>query len=146
MPEILVVSDSPAVRHEVRSGLEGPQTTVREAARGADVRAAVNERRPDVVVLDLQIGAMGGVAACLDLRLEEGAGRMPRVSVLLLLDRRPDVFLARRSGADGWLVKPIDPLRLTRAVVALIAGGTFEDDAFQPPTVPATGIATAPVG
>ena len=33
----------------------------------------------------------------------------------MLLDRRPDVFLARRSGAEGWMVKPLDPLRLRRA-------------------------------
>ena len=45
--------------------------------------------------------------------------------VLMLLDRRPDVFLARRSGAEGWLVKPLDPLRLRRAVTALLDGGTY---------------------
>ena len=38
----------------------------------------------------------------------------------MLLDRRPDVFLARRSGAEGWLVKPLDPIRLRRATAALL--------------------------
>ena len=33
----------------------------------------------------------------------------------MLLDRRADVYLARRSGAEGWLIKPLDPLRLKRA-------------------------------
>ena len=46
----------------------------------------------------------------------------------MLLDRRPDVFLARRSGAEGWLVKPLDPLRLRRADAALLDGGTYYDD------------------
>jgi DNA-binding response OmpR family regulator len=50
----------------------------------------------------------------------------------MLLDRRPDVVLARRSGAEGWLVKPIDPLRLRRAVSALLDDGTFADDSFTP--------------
>lgn len=142
----MVVSDSAAVRAEVRTAVAGPETTVREATRGAQVRAAVQERRPDVIVLDMQIGAMGGPATCLDLRLEEGAGRLPHVPVLLLLDRRADVFLARHSGADGWLVKPFDPLRLTRALVALLADGSFEDETFRPPTVAPQEPASTSVG
>jgi DNA-binding NarL/FixJ family response regulator len=50
----------------------------------------------------------------------------------MLLDRRPDVFLAKRSGAEGWLVKPLDPLRLRRATAALLGGGTYFDDSYQP--------------
>jgi hypothetical protein len=42
------------------------------------------------------------------------------------------VFLARRSGAEGWLVKPLDPIRLRRATAALLDGGTYEDDSYQP--------------
>jgi DNA-binding response OmpR family regulator len=53
----------------------------------------------------------------------------------MLLDRRPDVFLARRSEADGWLVKPLDPIRLRRAITALLAGGRYEDESFRPPEV-----------
>ena len=68
----------------------------------------VAESTPDLVVLDLQIGNMGGIAACLHLRHEAGAGRLPDVPVLMLLDRQADVFLAKRSGADGWVVKPLD--------------------------------------
>jgi DNA-binding response OmpR family regulator len=103
--------------------------------RGADVREAVVGRRPDLVVLDLQIGHMGGMATCLDLRLEAGAGRAPDVPILMLLDRRPDVFLARRSGADGYLLKPLDPIRTRRAVAALLDGGTYADLTAVPATV-----------
>ena len=52
--------------------------------------------------------------------------------VLLLLDRRADVLLARRSGAEGFVIKPLDPLRLRRAVDALLNGGSYEDTSFQP--------------
>jgi DNA-binding response OmpR family regulator len=52
--------------------------------------------------------------------------------VLMLLDRRADVFLARRSGAEGWLVKPLDPRRIRRATTALLDGGTYHDESFQP--------------
>ena len=53
----------------------------------------------------------------------------------MLLDRRADVFLARRSGAEGWLLKPLDPIRLRRAVAALLAGGTYHDDSYLPSPV-----------
>jgi hypothetical protein len=52
--------------------------------------------------------------------------------VLILLDRRPDVFLARRSGAEGWLVKPLDPIRLRKAAYELLVGRTYHDEAFTP--------------
>jgi len=57
---------------------------------------------------------------------------LDHVAVLMLLDRRPDVFLARRSGAEGWLVKPLDPLRLRRAVTSLLDDGTYTDDSYIP--------------
>jgi len=136
MADLLVVSDSPNVREEVKAAIPDDSITVRELTRGVDVRPAVHESTPDLIVLDSQIGAMGGMAACLDLHLEQGAGRGPRVPVLMLLDRRADVFLARRSDAQGWLVKPLDPMRTSRAIAALLAGGTYEDAAYRPVTVP----------
>ena len=74
------------------------------------------------MVLDLQIGNMGGIATCLHLRHEAGADRLPEVPVLMLLDRDADVFLARRSGADGWLVKPLDAFSLRTAATAILDG------------------------
>jgi len=135
VPRVLLVSDAPWVREEVRSVIVSPDVTVDEIAQGAAVRAAVEDDAPDLVILDLQIGSMGGMAVCLDLRLEEGAGRLPHVPVLMLLDRRADVFLARRSDAEGWLVKPLDPIRLGKAVRTLLAGGTFHDEAYKPQPV-----------
>jgi DNA-binding NarL/FixJ family response regulator len=134
--EILVVSDAPWVRREVIAALDDGE--FREVDSGDAVPPAVRERRPDLVITDLQVGSMGGMAISLELRLEESAGRMPHVPILMLLDRRADVFLARRSAAEGWLVKPLDPLRIRRAVRTLLAGGTFHDDTYQPPTVPVT--------
>jgi len=98
---------------------------------------AVVADKPDLVILDLQIGSMGAIAVCMDLRLEEGAGRLDHVPVLVLLDRRADVFLARRVEADGWLIKPLDPIRLRKAIRALLAGDTYEDPTRRPPTVAA---------
>ena len=147
MADILIASDAPWVIDELRAAVESPDISIRSVAKGESVPAAVDSQTPDLVVLDLQIGKMGGIAACLELRLEEGAGRLPHVAVLMLLDRRADVFLARRSNADGWVVKPLDPIRLGRAIRTLLAGGTYEDSAYRPPTVsPEPGGAGVSVG
>ena len=136
MPDVLIATDAPWMREAVESVLIGPDLTVRHVVTGSAVRAAVHERAPEIAVVDLQIGNMGGMAVCLDLRLEESGGRVPHVPVLMLLDRRADVFLARRSAAEGWLVKPLDPIRLRRAIDAVLAGGEYHDDAYLPVQVP----------
>jgi len=131
---IVVASDAPSVRAEVTAVVGEPGTEVVEVTRGHGVAPAVAAHDPDLVVVDLQMGSMGGMAVCLELRLEESYGNLPHVPVLMLLDRRPDVFLAKRSGAEGWLVKPLDPIRLRRATTALLEGGEYRDDSFQPVT------------
>ena len=132
MPHILVASDSVAVREDVKSVLSSHDTAVTEVTRGSAVAPAIRASPPELVVLDLQIGNMGGMATCLDLRLEDSAGRLPHVGVLMLLDRRADVFLAKRAAADGWVVKPLDPLRLRRAINEVLAGRSYQDASYQP--------------
>lgn len=121
MPTVLVASDADRVRDHVRATLVGPGFELIEVQRGQDVRKTVDEHEPDLAIVDLQIGNMGGMAVALDLRLEESGGRLPHVPILLLLDREADKFLARRSTADGMLVKPIDPGTLRRTVKNLLA-------------------------
>ena len=135
MAEVLVASDARWVVEAITASLSSVDDTVREVSRGQDVLPAVAEHAPDIAIIDLQIGRMGGMATCLDLRLEQGAGRLPHVPVLMLLDRQPDVFLARRAQAEGWLVKPLDALRVRKAITTVINGGSYEDDAFRPVTV-----------
>ena len=129
---ILVASDAPSVRAEVTAVVGEPDVEVIEIHTGPAVPPAVHDHAPDLLVVDLQMGNMGAMAVCLELRLEESYGNLPHVPVLMLLDRRADVFLARRSGAEGWVVKPLDPMRIRRASRALLDGGTYHDESFQP--------------
>jgi DNA-binding response OmpR family regulator len=132
MRTIVVASDAPSVRAEVVGVVREAGTEVVEVRSGTEVAEVVAEYHPDLVIVDLQMGNMGGMAVCLDLHLEASYGNLPDVPVLMLLDRRADVFLARRSGAEGWLVKPLDPIRIRRSTAALLAGEHFHDDSFQP--------------
>lgn len=121
MPKVVVASDASWVRDQVKAALVNPGFEVIEVSRGQDVRRVVEEVEPDLVVVDLQIGNMGGMAVSIDLRLEESGGRLPHVPILLLLDRVADKFLARSSRADAILVKPFDPGTLRRTAKNLIA-------------------------
>ncbi|MET0901785.1 MAG: response regulator [Acidimicrobiales bacterium] len=122
MTEVLIATDADAVFAEVEAALVDESTNVVRVRKGQDVAGVVADSTPDLVVLDLQIGNMGGIAACLHLRHEAGADRLPDVPVLMLLDRQADVFLAKRSGADGWVVKPLDAFTLRRAATAILEG------------------------
>ena len=135
MPTVLIATDADAVADEVAAAIEDEQTRVLRVRRGVEVAPAVAEHEPDLVVLDLQIGNMGGMAVAQLLREESDMGRLPDPAVLMLLDRTADVFLARRSDADGWLLKPLDGFRLRKAANALLAGDDWHES---------TGIETVP--
>jgi len=132
MARILILTDSVALQSELVASLSGPDHELFLATEGRLVRKAVAELNPDLVILDSQVGSMGGIATCIDLRLEESAGRVPTTAILLLLDRRPDVFTASRSGANGYLLKPINSLLLARAIAELVEGNAFLDNSYQP--------------
>jgi DNA-binding response OmpR family regulator len=116
---ILVAAEASWIRSQVLNAFVSSDQRVVEVERGQGVRAAVDEYDPSVVILDMQIGNMGGIAVALDLRLEAGEGRLPDVPILLLLDREADHFLAKRADVDATLVKPLDAGRLRRAVKQL---------------------------
>lgn len=120
MTTILVAADAQWVRDQVRAAFVGRDQQVVEVTRGQEVRDAVARDEPDLVVLDLNIGNMGGIAAALDLRLEESAGRLPHVAILLLLDREADRFLGKRADVDAMLVKPVDAGILRRAAKQML--------------------------
>lgn len=138
VPTVLLATDADWVFDEVDAALASPELSVYRVRRGVEVLPAMRQIEPDLVVLDLQIGNMGGMATCMEIRNEEGADRLPITAVLMLLDRSADVFLARRADADGWVIKPLDAFRLRRAARVLIDGGSYEES--PDPTEPASTI------
>ena len=112
---ILVATDADHVLDDVAAALGGPDVSFTVCRNGRDVAGVVEKRTPDLAVLDLQIGSMGAMAVTMGLRLDESSGLLPHVKVLMLLDRKADVHLAKRCGAEEWLIKPVDALTLKRA-------------------------------
>lgn len=135
--KVLLATDADWLVEEIVAALGGPDVSFTVTSQGREVARIVEERTAagepfDVGIFDLQIGSMGGMAVTMALRLDASSGRLPHVPVLMLLDRVADVHLARRSGAEGWIVKPLDPLRLRRAVRAVVVGGTYHEGLPQP--------------
>jgi DNA-binding response OmpR family regulator len=126
---VLVATDAQWVLDEVLSALGTAETSFTVCRDGRDVTRAVLQRTPDLAVLDLQVGSMGAMAVTMNLRLDHSGGRIPHIPVLMLLDRLADVHLAHRSGADGWIIKPLDSLRLRRAATEVRGGGTWHESA-----------------
>lgn len=130
---ILIATDAQWVLDELEAALSSPSTTIQVVTNGRHVAAAVAEQTPDIAILDLQIGSMGGMAVTMDLRLDHSSGALPHVPVLMLLDRVADVHMARRSGAEGWIIKPLDALRLRKAVNALTSGSCYAEGIPEAP-------------
>lgn len=118
---ILIAADADYVVNDITSALSGPDTSFTVCHEGRDVSPIVAQRTPDLVILDLQIGSMGGMAVTMALRLDASSGNAPDVKILMLLDRAADIHLAKRSAANAWLVKPFDAMTLQRAVQEALA-------------------------
>lgn len=127
MSTILLATDADWILEEVDAALADDSTTVYRVRAGIDVLEAITRLEPDLVILDEQIGNMGGIATCMAIRNAEGMDVIPITAVLLLLDRAHDVFQVQRCDADGYLVKPLDSLRLRKAADVLRAGDAYAD-------------------
>ena len=135
---VLIATDDQWVLDEVVAALGSPSTSFQVVTNGRKVADVVAERPPDIAILDLQVGNMGGMAITMDLRLDASSGVLPDIPVLMLLDREVDVHMARRSGANGWIIKPLDALRLRRAVDAVVNGGCYAEGIPAPETAEST--------
>jgi DNA-binding response OmpR family regulator len=125
--DVLIATDADWIYDDVDAALSDEGTRVHRVRRGRDVSELVRREHPSLIILDMQIGNMGGIATALNLEQEFEAGTTPEAPIMLLLDRPADVPLARRWAVEGWLVKPLDSFRLRRAARALLAGETYEE-------------------
>lgn len=124
MIRVVLADDEPMVRAGVRAILASdPEIEV--AAECGDGRQAVEEvraRRPDVVLLDIRMPVLDGLAACAELRRVA-----PGVPVLMLTTFDEDAYVARalKEGARGFLLKAADPRELIIGVRAAAEGAAY---------------------
>ena len=114
--KVLVVSDASWVRNQIRAALSGPSEII-EVSDPYEAEAAAESA--GAVIIDMQVGSMGGMALTRAVKgvLPEGA------PIVLLLDRRADQFIAKRAGADAWLLKPFNAQALRSVLASVLPVG-----------------------
>lgn len=118
---VVLADDHPMYRYGLDAILGQVEAVevVATVGNGSELLAAVAEHRPDVVITDLSMPDLDGVAATRALREKH-----PTVAVLVLTMHEDDehVFAALRAGASGYLVKGADGDEIARAVLAVANG------------------------
>jgi DNA-binding NarL/FixJ family response regulator len=119
--KVLIVDDDVLVRSALAMMLAGAEDVrvVAEAADGGAVAGAVDAHAPDVVLMDIRMPLLDGLAATERLRRR---GDAPHVIVLTTFDADDHVLRALRAGASGFLLKDTPPAEIVRAVRLVAAG------------------------
>ena len=121
MPRVLVVADAPWARNEVHAALTDPDTELVDHDDPKTVAETVAAGGIDLVLVDLQVGSMGGMAVTRSVREAANVGGAPPVPVVIMLDRSADAFLAKRAGAAAWIAKPFTAHEISLALNAALS-------------------------
>jgi DNA-binding response OmpR family regulator len=113
----MLVDDEPVIRALVQVMLEGPGVEVRCVDGGARALAEARSFRPDLILLDIVMPGLDGLAVLRLLRADRDLGRVP-IHMLTARGSADDHAAAARAGADGYIEKPFKG----QALQALVAG------------------------
>ena len=138
MISVVVVDDQEMVRTGLRTLAEndGDIAVVAEAADGRAGLAEVRRHRPDVVLMDIRMPVLDGLAATREIVADPALTGI-RVVILTTFDEDENVIAAVRAGAAGYLLKDVTPNGLRDAIRVVAAG-----EALLSPTITRTVMAT----
>ena len=118
---ILVIADEAWARNDVHASLTEPDYALVDHDDPKTARDAVAAESPAAIVIDLQVGNMGGMAIARDLHQHAALNEEDAIPVVLLLDRAADSFLAKRAGVAAWVTKPFSSHDIRAAVEHALA-------------------------
>jgi two-component system OmpR family response regulator len=124
-PSVLVVDDEEHITELVAMGLSYNGFEVERVATGREALAAVERRRPDLIVLDVMLPDLDGFEVAKRLRQAEGAGTRVPIIFLTARDATRDKIEGLRLGSDDYVTKPFSIEELIERVRAVLrrAGG-----------------------
>ena len=113
---ILVVDDEPQIRRIMRTTLTAAGYEVEDAKTGEEALKKLRDYRPDLVLLDINMPGMGGLAACRELRAD------PNVAIVMLTvhNTEADKVKALDAGADDFVTKPFSTPELLARIRAVL--------------------------
>jgi DNA-binding NarL/FixJ family response regulator len=125
MISVLVADDQVLVRAGLAALIRAAPAldVVGEAADGIEAVRLAAQLKPDVVLMDIRMPGLDGVAATA--RIMTGVRPAPRVLVLTTFDLDEYIYAALRGGASGFLLKETPPERLLAAIQTVAAGDTL---------------------
>ncbi|MDX2149635.1 MAG: response regulator transcription factor [Bryobacteraceae bacterium] len=128
---ILVVDDEPQIRRVLRTTLTAQGYEVFDARTGEDALLAIRDQRFDLVLLDMNMPGMGGLAACREIR----AGSDAAILMLTVRNSEEDKVTALDAGADDYITKPFGMpellARIRAALRRLPAGAGGESEVMR---------------
>ena len=154
--KVLVVDDQAMVRAGFSALLGGQPDleVVGEAANGAEAVELATEKAPDVILMDVRMPVLDGLAATRQILAGATPGEPPRVIMLTTFDLDEYVYDALRAGASGFLLKHSSPDDLAAALRVVAAGDALlapsitrrlvEDFARLQPVLPTTAADLTP--
>ena len=122
MPKILIVDDEQKVRQmleETLEELDGQGVQLIVAGNGMEALEAIRQQRPDLVFLDVLMPKMNGIEVCDAVKKQL---RMTNVRIVMLTTEGQDHENQRalEAGADGTLMKPLDPDEVYESAVKVL--------------------------
>ncbi|EID52497.1 response regulator transcription factor [Saccharomonospora xinjiangensis] len=122
---VVLVDDEPLIRTGLRAILESEDdlAVVGEAADGAEVADLVRRVRPDVVLMDVRMPSVDGIAATR--HVLACVPEPPKIIVVTTFDNDDYVYSALRAGASGFVLKRARPEELVAAVRTVCAGDSL---------------------
>ncbi|WP_417782544.1 response regulator [Terasakiella pusilla] len=121
---VLLVDDHPLVLDGIRSRIEQDETIVviGEGANGEEALVLAAERNPDVVLMDISMPVLNGIAAA-----EKFAEQLPEIKLLMLTmhDNREYITKVLKAGAKGYILKDVPSNELVQAIKTVSEGKTY---------------------
>jgi two-component system phosphate regulon response regulator PhoB len=118
-PAVLVVDDEAAIRDMIRFALEQADMNVRSAAHAHEALLSINEKRPDIILMDWMMPGVSGIELTRRLRKDSYSKDIP---IIMLTARitEDDKVAGLEAGTDDYVIKPFSPRELIARIRAVL--------------------------
>jgi len=114
--KILLIDDDKGIVEVIKNVLVGQNYDVVTAFDGKEGLKKVESEDPDLIVLDIRMPTMNGYEFICTLRAERNSPDKPMMPIIVLTAKEKMEEVFKLEGARGYLVKPIDPIQLTKKI------------------------------